>query len=137
LTVLHLRFIFSIYVGLGGGGDHDKDPWLVFIKRIYINLGQQFNIKEVIREVKDSGLPSSVKVSWYRISALSDLVGSTFYLSIGEEDKAFTKQGTLHGTNQFIEYWLPYGGSYYDFVRLILGEENVDEYTLKLSQMRK
>lgn len=49
----------------------------------------------------------------------------------GKEEEALTKQGTLGGTNQFIKYWTPYGGSYYDFVRLILGEQYVDEYTFR------
>lgn len=53
------------------------------------------------------------------------------WLAAGEEDKALTRQETLKGTNRFIKYWMPYGGSYYDFVRLFLNEEYVDEYTFR------
>jgi len=78
-----------------------------------------------------NGWPSTFKVSWYRIQAISDLTGSLMWLAAGEEDKALTRQETLKGTNRFIKYWMPYGGSYYDFVRLFLNEEYVDEYTFR------
>ena len=77
---------------------------------------------EAAREVLANGWPSTFKVSWYRIKALHDIGWNAMLYAAGKEEEALTKQGTLGGTNQFIKYWTPYGGSYYDFVRLILGE---------------
>jgi len=123
--------ITMIYLSAGGGVDDDKDPFLKFTDRIAKNFVQNYNIKEAAREVLANGWPSTFKVFWYKIQSISELTWSMMYLAAGEEDKALTRQGTLHGTNQFIKYWMPYGGSYYDFVRLMLGEENVDEYTFR------
>lgn len=86
---------------------------------------------EAAREVLANGWPSTFKVSWYRIKALHDIGWNAMLYAAGKEEEALTKQGTLGGTNQFIKYWTPYGGSYYDFVRLILGEQYVDEYTFR------
>ena len=97
--------ILAVYFAAGGGGGgDDKDPYLKFVDRIGKNFIQNYNMFEAAREVLANGWPSTFKVSWYRIQAASDLSWSLMYLAAGEEDKALTKQGTLHGTNQFIKY---------------------------------
>lgn len=81
------------------------------------------------RDLTINNIPASFKVNWYRIQALQDISLAAFYYSLGDEDRALTRQGTLKGSNKFIKYWLPLGGSYYDFTRYILGKEYVDEFT--------
>jgi hypothetical protein len=125
-----------MYIGLlmlylsGGGGEGEDDPYLKFVDRVKENFLQSWNPVELAREVIDGTKPASAKVVLGRIQAISDLNWALIYLSLGDEDKALTKQGTLKGTNKFIKYWVPYGGSYYDFVQLILGEQYVDDYTI-------
>lgn len=120
-----------------GGGDYDKDkkdPFNLFAQRVINNFGQQWNIMEPWRDLTTNLGAASLKVSWYRAQSMYDITAAAFWLSVGEEDRALTRQGTLRGSNRFIKYWLPYGGAYYDFVRLILGESNVDEFTYEIKK---
>lgn len=129
ITLSMWLVIAGTFMALGADSDDKKDPFNLFAYRVMSNFSQQWNILEPIRDLSVNLVPTSLKVLNYRAQALSDITMAAIYLSLGDEERALTRQGTLKGTNNFIKYWLPYGGSYYDFVRLILGEQNVDEFT--------
>ena len=125
-----------MYIGLlmiylnGGGGEGEDDPYLKWVGRVKDNFLQSWNPAELATELLKSPNSATAKVTIARVQAITDLNWSLIYLALGDEQKALTKQGTLKGTNSFIKNWIPYGGTFYDFVQLMLGEQYVDEYTI-------
>jgi hypothetical protein len=130
-------FVTSVmYIGLlmiylnGGGGEGEDDPYLKWVGRVKDNFLQSWNPAELATELLKSPNSATAKVTIARVQAITDLNWSLIYLALGDEQKALTKQGTLKGTNSFIKNWIPYGGTFYDFVQLMLGKQYVDEYTI-------
>jgi hypothetical protein len=93
------------------GGDDDKDSVKMFMTVVAQNSTQHWNMLDVVRSVRQP--PATLEKPFQTGLGLTEMMASLFFISIGDDDSAYTRDGRFKGWAR-TQKGIPLSNSFYN-----------------------